>query len=318
MIFISRNDLDKLVDFEEVFEKTKKAYMLFSKGKTITPPFTVFTIPESKGSVHFKSGYIKGDSYFTMKYSGAFYGNEKLGLSNFSGLFVVFNAKTGEVAAIIDDKGYLTDYRTAVAGAIATSSMANKNSKVVAVIGTGVQARMQIDALMYVMNIETLKVWGRNDKNVKQYIKEMKLKHPSLKIIDCRTVEDAVIDADIVYTVTYSNEPLIEAEWLKKGAHITAVGACESNMQELDEKIFLLANTICVDSKEACLSNGELHHAVDKNCVDLEKVLELGEFLAKPKSRKETDITICDLVGVGFQDSAIANAVMKEYKKLKK
>lgn len=318
MIFISRNDLDKLIDFDEVFEKTKKAYMLFSKGKTITPPFTVFTIPESKGSVHFKCGYVQGDTYFAMKYSGAFYGNEKLGLSNFLGLFVVFNAKTGEVAAVIDDKGYLTDYRTAVAGAIATSSMANKNCKIVAVIGTGVQARMQIDALMNVMEIDTLKVWGRNDINVKQYIKEMKLKHPNLKIIDCKTAKDAVSDADIVYTVTYSSEPIVKAEWLKKGAHITAVGACEPDMQELDEKIFLLANTICVDSKLACFDNGELHHAVSKNCVKLNDVLELGEFLAKPKPRKETDITVCDLVGVGFQDATIANAVMKKYKKLKK
>ena len=315
MIFISRNDLDKLIDFDEVFEKTKKAYMLFSKGKTITPPFTVFTIPESKGSVHFKCGYVQGDTYFAMKYSGAFYGNEKLGLSNFLGLFVVFNAKTGEVEAVIDDKGYLTDYRTAVAGAIATSSMANKNSKTVAMIGTGVQARMQLFALMNVMKIDTLKVWGRNNKNAKQYIKEVKIKYPDLKVVECKNAEDAVTDADIVYTVTYSSEPIVKAEWLKKGAHITAVGACEPNMQELDEKIFLLANTICVDSKEACLSNGELHHAVDKNCVDLDKILELGEFLAKPKIRKETDITVCDLVGVGFQDATIANTVMKKNKR---
>ena len=318
MIFISRNDLDKLIDFDEVLEKTKKAYMLFSKGKTVTPPFTVFTIPESKGSVHFKCGYVQGDSYFAMKYSGAFYGNEKLGLSNFLGLFVVFNAKTGEVEAVIDDKGYLTDYRTAVAGAIATSSMANKNSKTVAMIGTGVQARMQLFALMNVMEIDTLKVWGRNNKNVKQYVKEVKEKYPDLKIIECKTAKDAVSDADIVYTVTYSKEPIIKAEWLKKGAHITAIGACEPHMQELDEKIFLLANTICVDSKLACFDNGELHHAVNKNCVKLNDVLELGEFLAKPKPRKETDITVCDLVGVGFQDATIANAVMKKYKKLKK
>lgn len=318
MIFISRNDLDKLIDFDEVFEKTKKAYMLFSKGKTITPPFTVFTIPESKGSVHFKCGYVRGDSYFAMKYSGAFYGNEKLGISNFLGLFVVFNAKTGEVEAVVDDKGYLTDYRTAVAGAIATSSMANKNSKVVAMIGTGVQARMQLFALMKVMDIEVLKVWGRNDKNVKQYIKEMKVKYPKLKIIECKTVENAVGDADIVYTVTYSQKPIIKAEWLKKGAHITAIGACEPTMQELDEKIFLLANAICVDSKEACMTNGELHHAIDANFVKLDDVFELGNFLLKPKSRKESDITVCDLVGVGFQDATIANAIMKKYKQLKK
>ena len=129
MKFIKREALNDLLKFEDIFEKTKRAYTLFSQGKTITPPFTVFTIPESNGSVHFKCGYVPGEDYFAMKYSGAFYGNEQLGKSNFLGLFTVFNAKTGEVEAIIDDKGYLTDYRTGVAGAIATSTLANPDSK---------------------------------------------------------------------------------------------------------------------------------------------------------------------------------------------
>ena len=106
MQFITKEQLQNLIKFDAVFTKTKKAYQLFSQGKTITPPFTVFTIPESKGSVHFKCGYVPGEKYFAMKYSGAFYGNEQLGISNFLGLFLVFNAKTGEVEAIIDDKDH--------------------------------------------------------------------------------------------------------------------------------------------------------------------------------------------------------------------
>ena len=117
--------------------------------------------------------------------------------------------------------------------------------------------------------------------------------------------------------MTYSTESLVKAEWLKKGAHITAIGACEPKMQELDEKIFLLANTICVDSKEACLTNGELHHANEENCVKLDEVLELGEYLSCRKKRKPSDITVCDLVGVGFQDAVIANAVMEKYRKIR-
>ena len=317
MVFLSRNDLDNLLEFKTIFEKTKQAYILYSEGKTITPPFTVFTIPKSKGSVHFKCGYVPGEPYFAMKYSGVFYGNEKKGLSNYLGLFTIFNAKTGEVEAVVDDKGYLTDYRTAVAGAIATSSMANRDSKVVAMIGTGIQARMQLMALMNVMDIEVVKVWGRTKSNVKKYINDMKLKFPKLKFIECKTAEIAVADADIVYTVTCSEKPLIKAEWLKKGAHITAVGACEPKMQELDEKIFLIANRICVDSKDACLNNGELHHAYEENCVKLDDVCELGYYLSQRKKRKSSDITICDLVGLGFQDATIASTVMEKYKKLK-
>ena len=190
--------------------KTKKAYQLFSEWKTITPPFTVFTIPESNGSVHFKCGYVPGEKYFAMKYSGAFYGNEKLGISNFLGLFMVFNSKTGEVEAIIDDKGLLTDYRTGIAGAIATSTLANPQSETVAMIGTGVQARMQLMALLKVMpGVKNLRVWGRSENGMKKYIDEIKAKYPKLNIISCKNAEDAVSCADIVYTVTYSENPIV-------------------------------------------------------------------------------------------------------------
>lgn len=318
MEFIKKEELNNLIKFEDVFEKTKRAYELYSQGKTITPPFTVFTIPESKGSVHFKCGYVPGEQYFAMKYSGAFYGNEKLGISNFLGLFTVFNAKTGEVEAIIDDKGYLTDYRTGVAGSIATSTLANPDSKTVAMIGTGVQARMQLMALLKVMpNIENIKVWGRNSGRVQQYVEEVRKSYPNLNIEVCKYAQEAVVDADIIYTVTYSEKPIIQADWIKKGAHITAVGACEPSMQELDPKILGMADIVCTDSIDACAKNGELHHALDVGYVDKDNVYELGQVLSSKIKRKPTDITICDLVGVGFQDAVIASCVMNEFNKQK-
>lgn len=319
MEFIKRDELNDLIKFEDVFAKTKRAYQLFSQGKTITPPFTVFTIPESKGSVHFKCGYVPGEKYFAMKYSGAFYGNEQLGISNFLGLFTVFNAKTGEVEAIIDDKGYLTDYRTGVAGAIATSTLANPNSKTVAMIGTGVQARMQLMTLLKVMpSIKILNVWGRSKNGMQKYIDEVKILYPSLNVVACENAQEAVADADIIYTVTYSEKPIIQADWIKKGAHITAVGACEPNMQELDPKILAMANIVCADSKDACAKNGELHHALDGGYVDEDRVFELGEAITSRIKREPKDITICDLVGIGFQDAVIASCVMDEFESQRK
>lgn len=316
MEFIKREQLEGLINFEDVFNKTSQAYQLFSQGKTITPPFTVFTIPESEGSVHFKCGYVPGEDYFAMKYSGAFYGNEKLGISNFLGLFSVFNAKTGEVEAIIDDKGYLTDYRTGVAGALATKTLSNPNSTTVAMIGTGVQARMQLMTLLKVMpNIQNLQVWGRSKDKVEKYVWETKKQYPSLNITVCDTAKEAVNNADIVYTVTYSQKPIIQAEWLKKGVHITAVGACEPTMQELDSKILQYADIVCTDSVSACAKNGELHHALEAGLISQDEVVELGEVILSKIRRKPTDITVCDLVGIGFQDAVIASAVMGEFKK---
>jgi len=269
--------------------------------------------------VHFKSGYVPGEKYFALKYSGAFYGNEKLGLSNFLGLFIVFNSQTGEVEAIIDDKGYLTDYRTGVAGAIATSLLARQDSKTVAMIGTGTQARMQLFSLLKVMpKIENLKVYGRSERSVIKYIEEIKKLYTKLNVVVCKGPKEAVTGADIIYTVTYSEKPIIKAEWIKPGVHITAVGACEPNMQELDSKILEKANIVCSDSKIACSQNGELHHALDKGLIKEDSVVEMGEAITKKIKRKQNDITICDLVGIGFQDAVIASCVMEEYNKIKK
>lgn len=252
-------------------------------------------------------------------FSGAFYGNEKLGISSFLGLFAVFNAKTGEVEAIIDDKGLLTDYRTGVAGAIATSTLANPNSRTVAMIGTGVQARMQLFSLLKVMpSIKNLKVWGRSQSGMQTYIEEVKSLYPNLNVVACQNAREAVADADIIYTVTYSEKPIIKADWIKKGAHITAVGACEPSMQELDPKILAMANIVCTDSIEACAKNGELHHALDKGYVSQDNVIELGEAITSKIRRKTTDITVCDLVGIGFQDAVIASCVMSEFDRQRK
>ena len=110
---------------------------------------------------------------------------------------------------------------------------------------------------------------------------------------------------------------MFKADWIKKGAHITAVGACEPSMQELDPKILALADIVCTDSKEACSKNGELHHALDMGYVNPDSVFELGEAIASKIKREHTDITICDLVGIGFQDAVIASCVMNEFNKQK-
>ncbi len=317
MQFIKKEELNKLIRFDDIFTRTKKAYQLFSKGETITPPFTVFTIPESKGSVHFKCGYVPGEKYFAMKYSGAFYGNEKLGIDNFLGLFIIFNALTGEVEAIIDDKGYLTDYRTGVAGTIATTTLARVNSKNVGVIGTGVQARMQLMCLLKVMKIEKVYVWGRNKNKQEEYINEMKNMYQKIEFVSCDNPEQVCRNVDILYTVTYSEKPIIKAEWIKSGTHITAVGACEPSMQELDSKLLTIANIVCADSIDACVANGEIHHGIKNGNIDKESVYELGDIIEQNKVRNDYDITICDLVGIGFQDAVIASSVMGEYEKQK-
>lgn len=306
MQVIAKDELVDYLDFDNIFNETKAGFIKFSAGQTITPPFTVFEIPQNNGSVHFKYGYVVGSETFSFKYSGAFYENDKKGISNFLGLFVVFNAETGEVELIIDDQGLLTDYRTGIAGAIATKTLARENSETVAVIGTGVQARMQIQSLLRVMpSIKELNVYGRNTKQTSKYCDDIAGKFPYLKITPFDNAEEAVSGVDIIYTVTNSEKAILKKEWIKEGTHITAVGACGPDMQELEEDLIARADLLVVDSIEATSTHGELHHALEKGLIDKTKATELGTVLVNIRTRNNTDITICDLVGVGFQDAVI-------------
>ncbi len=310
MIYIKESEISKLLDFHKIVELTKDGFKKYSNYLTLTPPYINFQIEKAKGHVHFKAGHILGDDYFTLKYSGGFWENEKLNIPVDNGLFIVFSAQTGVPLCIIDDVGFLTAYRTGIAGAIATKELARNNSKVVTVIGSGLQARMQITSLMQVMNIDVLKVWGRNKNNVLLYVSEMREKFPNLLVQCYDSIEDSLKDTDIIITTTYSDTPIIKSEWIKEGMHITAVGACGPNMQELDENI--LSNAIVVtDSKEMCSVNGELAHALKKGLIDISQVVELGQVIDN-FNRKDTDITLADLVGLGFQDAIVGSFIYKK------
>lgn len=310
MLYLKREELDELLNFDEIYNSIKRGFNLYSSGKTITPPYIDFSIPGTKrGHVHFKSGYIIGEKYFTLKYSSSFWSDDIKGLLD-NGMFIVFNAKTGRQECLIDDKGHLTDYRTGIAGAIATKLLARSNSKVVTVIGTGVQARVQIKSLMGVMNINELRVWGRNKENAAEYINDMKILFPNLKIELYDEIQSSIENTDIIITTTYSDKPLIKSEWIKPGMHITAIGACGPDMQELDENIFKKAQAFA-DSKEMCSLNGEIGYAVRNNIIRKSDIKEIGE-ITENYIRNEDDITIADLVGLGFQDTIIGSYVYEK------
>ncbi|MCX8074451.1 MAG: ornithine cyclodeaminase family protein [Clostridia bacterium] len=310
MIYLKREEIKDLLDFNEIFNSMKNGFKLYSQGKTVTPPYIDFSIPDIKrGHVHFKSGYIIGEKYFTLKYSSGFWSDDVNGLLD-NGLFIVFNAKNGRQECIIDDIGYLTDYRTGVAGAIATKTLARANSEIVTVVGTGIQARMQIQSLMNVINIKKLNVWGRNKENASIYISEIKTIYPELIVEQYDSIEDSIKEADIIITTTYSSTPLLKSEWIKDGTHITAVGSCGPDMQEIDENIFNKAK-VFADSKEMCSKYGEISYALKNSIIKFEDIIEVGEVIDTFK-RNEADITVVDLVGLGFQDAVIGSYVYEK------
>ena len=292
----------------KAIEIIEEGFAALAKGKVTLPPIMRIDIPENNGEIDVKTAYIKGLDTFAIKVSSGFFNNPAIGLPSLSGMMMLFSTKTGLTESILLDNGYLTDVRTAIAGAVAAKYLAKQNVQSVGVIGTGTQARYQIEALSLVRQFDTIYVYGRNEEAAKNYAVEMETKLGK-KVIVAKSPEQVVKMSGIVITTTPSTSPLIKAEWLHPGLHITAMGSDAEHKQELDENIFSKADLIVCDVKSQCFRLGELHHAKENGILDDDKnIVELGEIITGSQLGRTNNeqITVCDLTGTGVQDTVIA------------
>lgn len=221
---------------------------------------------------------------------------------------VLFNAKTGQVEALLLDNGYLTDLRTAAAGAVAAKWLAREDARRVGVVGAGVQARLQVKALALVRDLAEVRVWARDAEKAANYAAEM-TEDLQIPVSVSASIEAAAAESDILVTTTPSKSPLVFASALHSGLHITAMGSDAEYKNELDPPVLADCDLYACDRRSQCEILGELHHALAAGAVSAETVVpELGEIIAGrvPGRSGPDDVTVCDLTGAGVQDTAIA------------
>lgn len=274
-------------------------------GRAMVPPVAHIEAADRHGEVDIKTAYVRGVDRFAVKIASGFPGNAARGLPTGSGMMVVFSSETGFCEAVLLDNGYLTDLRTGLAGAVAADRLAPKAIGTVGIMGSGVQARYQLLSLALVRKIDRVMVWGRSQEHVSRYIEEMQLRH-GLKIEIARSAEDLVRQSNLLITVTASRSPIVRAEWMRPGLHITAVGADFPGKQELDSEVLERADRLFCDRLDQCRRLGELQHW---RSDQPQNAVELGSVIrgAAPGRQSDSEITVCDLTGVGVQDTAIAD-----------
>jgi ornithine cyclodeaminase len=272
------------------------------------PPILRLDIHDNNGEVDVKTAYVPGLDSFAIKISPGFFDNPKLGLPSVNGLMVLFSAKTGLVEAVLLDNGYLTDVRTAAAGAVAARWLSRADARRVGIVGAGVQARLQLKALTLVRDVAEVRIWARDPAKAGRFAEQAgdELGLPVEVGDDLGTL---VAASDIVVTTTPSSEPLIRAEWLHPGLHVTAMGSDAEHKNELTPEALAAADLYVCDRQSQCAVLGELHHAIVARLVAAETTFpELGQIIAGRKAGRSDDdqITVCDLTGTGVQDTAIA------------
>jgi ornithine cyclodeaminase len=220
---------------------------------------------------------------------------------------VLLNATTGFPQALLLDNGYLTELRTGLAGAIAAKYLAREKLGTVGVVGAGMQGRYQVQSLRLVREFDKVLVFDTDTESVERYVDEMSTEL-GVEVTAADDVSDVVSSSDLVVTATPSREPFIKAEWIHPGLHITAMGSDGPDKAELDPEVLAHADIVVCDRKSQCALLGELHHALEAGYISEDAALELGEIAAGDVDGRtgNQEVTVCDLTGVGVQDTAIA------------
>lgn len=309
VLILSEAELREYVRMNlETLAEVEKAFTWLESGEVAMPPVMHVEV-DHQSDVDIKSAYVKGESGFAVKMASGFFGNTSIGLPSSSGMVVLLSSKTGFCQAVLLDNGYLTDLRTGLAGAIAAKYLAKNRVSTVGVVGTGGQARYQIESLALVRSFDRLLVVGRSQEGAERYVQDMRARL-SLEVQIASSVESLVRESEIIVTTTPSTEPVILSEWLRPGTHVTAIGADLPGKQEVDDLIWEKADLRVCDSIAQCAIGGELQHYQGSKEINL---IELGQITSGVKSGRKSDdqITFCDLTGTGVQDTAVGLAAYR-------
>lgn len=317
LIFTERELTESIVLDQKAITAVKEGFSKLAQHQVEMPPVMRIDFPECNGEVDVKTAHMKGKEMFAIKVSSGFFDNPKIGLPSGSGFMMLMSTQTGIPQALLLDNGYLTEIRTAAAGAIAADCLSLKEIKTVGIIGAGSQARWQLKALMLVRDFPKVLVYARSAERVARYAEEMSAML-GLEVQAAESAEQVVRNSQLVVTTTPATEPVVKAEWLHPGLHITAMGSDAGHKQELEASVLAAADKIICDAKAQCMELGELHHALKAGMLkDVSEVMELGQLTSKELKGRDDDaqITVCDLTGTGVQDTAIALFAYGELKK---
>lgn len=313
LLLLNEDELRQSVTLIEVIEAVKAGFVAQAEGRMHVPGDFVLNLPDVKGSVQVKGTYLDEAPYYVIKIGSSFYDNPTINLPTHSGLTTVFDAATGFPAALIMDNGYLSSIRAGAVGALAAAYLANHQLDHVAVLGCGNQAYIQLKSLMMIRPIGAVSVWSRSPANADNYARQMVEDH-DVDIDIASSIEAAVRPADLIITATSSQEPLIQAAWLKPGVHITAVGSNSPAKQELQVEVLGRADVIIADDFSRCAQIGEIHHALAAKTISKEDVQgELGALITGriPGRTHPEQITVADLTNLDIPDIVVATLALE-------
>jgi ornithine cyclodeaminase len=302
---LTEADLRALVPLDTAaIDCVEDAFRALATKPVAMPPILRLDIPEHRGEVDVKTAYVPGLDHFAIKISPGFFGNPDIGLPSTNGMMVVLSARTGLVQALLLDNGYLTDVRTAAAGAVAARHLSRAESASAAILGAGMQAEMQAVALSLVRPVTDFRIWARDAAKAAALCDRLAAR--GLTARPFGSAAEATAGADVIVTTTPATQPILHEA--APGQHITAMGSDAEHKNEIAPALLARVSYIA-DRLSQTRVLGELHHAIAAGQIAADAAFaELGQVIAglAPGRTDPKQITCADLTGTGIQDTAIA------------
>lgn len=311
MLLLGKNDMRKLFTMKDAIEAAKQALRIFSEGGCTVPLRVNIDTQKNQGQTLFMPGYIREFNSMGLKIVSIFPGNKNKGIPTVPATMTLIDGTNGQVCCIMDGT-FLTQLRTGAAAGAATDVLARKDAKIGALIGTGGQAASQLEAMLTIRSLSEVRICGLNFDHTKAFTDRLQkeLAHYGATLRSAHTSDDAIIDADIITTVTTSKQPVFNGRLVKKGAHINGIGSFTPDMQELDEYVLQRAEKIFCDSQEAVLAEaGDFIIPLQRGTfIEDTFTGEIGKVIAGSlRGRESTDeITLFKSVGMAALDVVTA------------
>jgi thiomorpholine-carboxylate dehydrogenase len=286
-LFLDEQQVRRHLRMADLVPAMEKALIDFSAGKVTQPVRSVIAVDPPGGFFGMMPALAEG---LGIKLVTFYPTNVKLGMATHMATIFLVDPETGAPLAVMDGR-LITEMRTAAVSAVATKFLASPGAKILAILGSGVQARSHVEALRLVRRFEDIRVWSNTRAHAERFANEIGAKAMS--------AEDAVRDADVIVTATSSKVPILCGAWLKPGCHVNAVGACRPDWRELDDQA--MNNVVFVDSREAALKESG-----DIILSGVKIYAELGEALAGKVPPRANETTIFKSLGMAVEDIAAA------------
>lgn len=314
MIFLGKEEIEKLADPNEIMDQVEEAYRIFGAGAYYMPPRPV--IEHDNKTLIYMPCYT--DRIIGTKMLTIFPENAKLGLPSLDGLVILNDQKTGAPLAILDGQA-VTAWRTGAVGGVAIRHLSRKDAKTVGIIGAGAQGFYQAVYACTARKIQTVYIWNHSARDLSDYLARLKkaIADPRVEVVQCKTVEELAAASDIICTATPSETPVLPNDRdLLEGKCIVAIGSYTPQMREIPDVIWDLVEHVYIELPYACEESGDLSQPLAEGRLTMDRVVLMDRFLASGADVEAgaEKTTYFKSVGMGLFDVCVAEKLLEKAK----